>query len=175
MDFGGDDITRCFFSLLLRTNFPYKECCINDYLDWRLLQDLKESLCHLNQDDDGYKVESFRVSRPDSHEREYQLHIGDESIVAPLAAFFPSMFGFPDGGDRMVRGAETYASDCSDVFDDEFIAQTRWKQDLVTTYSSQNLHSTVRLCGDAFSVDESDVTEAEGSGGGRLRRRSDGR
>ena len=75
-------------------------------------------------------MESFRVSRPSSQSAEFELHVGDESIVAPLAAFFPGVFGF-DETDQRVRVAESYRSDCSDVFDEDYVAQTRWKQDVV--------------------------------------------
>ena len=50
LHYGGNDITRCFFWLLKKTNFPYKECNpYNDKLDAYLLKELKETFCHLNQ------------------------------------------------------------------------------------------------------------------------------
>lgn len=70
------------------------------------------------------------MSRPSSQTLEFELHVGDENIVAPLAAFFPSLFGFEESEQR-VRVAESYRSDYSDAFDEEYVAQSRGKQDMV--------------------------------------------
>ena len=47
--FGGADITRCFHWLLTRCGLPYRDCRLSSRLDALLLQELKESHCHLEQ------------------------------------------------------------------------------------------------------------------------------
>lgn len=49
LGYGGSDVTRTFFWLLQRAGFPYRECQLNNRLDCQLLQQLKETLCHLEQ------------------------------------------------------------------------------------------------------------------------------
>ncbi len=47
--YGGSDVTRCFFWLMQRAGFPYRDCQLSNKLDCMLLQQLKESFCHLDQ------------------------------------------------------------------------------------------------------------------------------
>lgn len=47
--YGGSDVTRTFFWLLQRAGFPYRDCQLANKLDCQLLQQLKETLCHLEQ------------------------------------------------------------------------------------------------------------------------------
>ena len=47
--YGGSDVTRCFFWLLQRAGFPYRECQLTNRMDCMLLQQLKETFCHLDQ------------------------------------------------------------------------------------------------------------------------------
>lgn len=42
LNFGGDDITQFFFSLLMRNGFPYRDADITRWYDWTVLEDLKE-------------------------------------------------------------------------------------------------------------------------------------
>lgn len=47
--YGGSDVTRTFFWLLQRAGFPYRDCQLSNRLDCQLLQQLKETFCHLDQ------------------------------------------------------------------------------------------------------------------------------
>ena len=49
MEYGGSDISRCFHWLLTRAGLPYKQCDVTDRMDTLLLQELKETYCHLDQ------------------------------------------------------------------------------------------------------------------------------
>ena len=49
MQYGGADITGRFHWLLTRCGFPYAECRLNNRMDARLMQELKETYCHLEQ------------------------------------------------------------------------------------------------------------------------------
>jgi len=84
LKFGGSDVTRCFYWLLQRTSFPYKECDINDKLDIYLLQDLKETFCHLSLDIPVGQIHEFQVYRPQKRGLLYQIKLGDEPLQAPI-------------------------------------------------------------------------------------------
>ena len=49
MEYGGCDISRCFHWLMTRAGLPYKNCDVTDRMDALLLQELKETYCHLDQ------------------------------------------------------------------------------------------------------------------------------
>lgn len=101
-------MTRCFFWLMQRAGFPYRECQLGSRLDCMLLQQLKETFCHLDQvclhvphaiDTKGifaYKISSierlfkqdicglqdheFRTRFPESPVILYQVRLGDEKL-----------------------------------------------------------------------------------------------
>uniref|UniRef100_A0A8C9L7T6 Actin related protein 8 n=1 Tax=Pavo cristatus TaxID=9049 RepID=A0A8C9L7T6_PAVCR len=47
--YGGSDVSRCFYWLMQRAGFPYRDCQLTNKLDCLLLQHLKETFCHLDQ------------------------------------------------------------------------------------------------------------------------------
>ena len=49
MEYGGCDISRSFHWLMTRAGLPYKNCDVTDRMDALLLQELKETYCHLDQ------------------------------------------------------------------------------------------------------------------------------
>ena len=49
MEYGGSDINRAFYWLMARSQFPYKECNLANRIDALLLQELKETYCHMEQ------------------------------------------------------------------------------------------------------------------------------
>lgn len=77
LEYGGSDITRLLLWLLQKCSFPYKDCNLNDPIDFQLLNTLKEK-CHLNVDICGAQEHSFQVSRPGCPLLEYTLQFGDE-------------------------------------------------------------------------------------------------
>lgn len=42
-------MSRCFYWLMQRAGFPYRDCQLTNKLDCLLLQHLKETFCHLDQ------------------------------------------------------------------------------------------------------------------------------
>ena len=49
MEYGGSDVTRCFHWLLQRSGFNPKEIDLNKITDCLIMQEMKESYCHLDQ------------------------------------------------------------------------------------------------------------------------------
>ncbi|XP_067938587.1 actin-related protein 8-like [Watersipora subatra] len=126
--YGGRDITRTFSWLLDHIAFPYIDCQPDDnVLDALLLQELKHSYCHMDTDGAGTEEIHFQVRPPGKKITKYSMHVGDERIVATLAVFWPEMFGLK-GSNLLLNGAYK-DNDPTDVFDSDYILQTRSKQE----------------------------------------------
>lgn len=49
LDFGGDDITEFLHTLLIRTNFPYRDADLSRWADYTLMEELKERMVVLSE------------------------------------------------------------------------------------------------------------------------------
>jgi len=81
--------------------------------------------------------------RPSQKVVGYSVRMGDERILAPLAAFFPDMFGLT--GDDLCRRTAKYVSDPTDPNDDDYLERTMSRHELVRalhTIISQSVSST---------------------------------
>jgi len=76
-------------------------------------------------------VEEVEISprRPSHEVVTYLMRIGDERILAPLAAFFPDMFGLQ--GDGLFSKAAKFVSDPTDPNDDDYLERTMSRHELV--------------------------------------------
>ncbi|XP_028395260.1 actin-related protein 8-like [Dendronephthya gigantea] len=123
LQYGGNDITRCFFWLLKKMNFPYKECDpYNNKLDVYLLKELKETFCHLNQEIPAGQIHEFQVHRPGVKPLLYELKLGDEVMQAPMAMFYPQLFGIV--GEILVKKPSLQYDDPEDLFDDKQLLES---------------------------------------------------
>ncbi|XP_053576718.1 actin-related protein 8 [Bombina bombina] len=125
--YGGSDVTRCLFWLMQRAGFPYRECQLSNKLDCLLLQHLKETYAHLDQDICGLKDHEFQVRHPDSPALLYQLRLGDEKLQAPMALFYPATFGI--AGQKMTSLQHRSHGDPEDPHDEHYLLSTQSKQD----------------------------------------------
>ncbi|KAF9911550.1 actin-like protein arp8 [Linnemannia zychae] len=91
LKYGGDDITRCFAALVNRTGFPYQELDLSQTYDWRLMEELKEKWCTMNEADLTVQVYSFFVRRPEKQTEKYQVKVYDEVALSPMCLFFPGV------------------------------------------------------------------------------------
>ncbi|KAI0239859.1 Actin-related protein 8 [Lamellibrachia satsuma] len=130
MEYGGCDISRCFHWLITRAGFPYKHCNITDRMDALLLQELKETYCHLDQDLVGTSDVHIQVRPPGCHIVSYTMQLADERLLAPMAIFHPDMFDLPRAA-HVLRVAEKYRSDPSDPHDDDYLVQTQSRHEQV--------------------------------------------
>ncbi|KAM4022598.1 actin-related protein 8 [Anomaloglossus baeobatrachus] len=125
--YGGSDVTRCFFWLMQRAGFPYRECQLSNRLDSLLLQQLKETYTHLDQDVCGLQDHEFQVRHPDSPALLYQMRLGDEKLQAPMALFYPATFGIV--GQKMTYLQHRSQGDPEDPHDEHYLLATQSKQD----------------------------------------------
>ncbi|KAG0056438.1 actin-like protein arp8 [Gryganskiella cystojenkinii] len=91
LKYGGDDITRCFSALVQRTGFPYEDLDLAQTYDWRLMEDLKEKWCTMNEADLTVQVYSFFVRKPEHQTEKYQVKVYDEVAISPMCLFFPGV------------------------------------------------------------------------------------
>jgi actin-related protein 8 len=92
LKYGGDDITRCFAALVNRTGFPYQELDLSQTYDWRLMEELKEKWCTMNEADLTVQVYSFFVRRPEKQTEKYQVKVYDEVALSPMVTSASIMF-----------------------------------------------------------------------------------
>ncbi|XP_064474750.1 actin-related protein 8-like isoform X2 [Ornithodoros turicata] len=123
MEYGGADITHLFHYLLLKNGFPYTECNYENFPDAMLLQELKESMCHVNLDICGARERSFQVKHPSKPLIEYKIKVGDECLIAPLALFRPDILGLT--GPKQVRVQHRNPGDPEDPHDENYLIQTQ--------------------------------------------------
>uniref|UniRef100_A0A672GQ90 Uncharacterized protein n=1 Tax=Salarias fasciatus TaxID=181472 RepID=A0A672GQ90_SALFA len=128
--YGGSDVTRTFFWLLQRAGFPYRDCQLSNRLDCQLLQQLKETFCHLNQDISGLQDHEFQTRFPEAPALLYQVRLGDEKLQAPMGLFYPTTFGIV--GQKMTSLQYRSQGDSEDPHDEHYLLATQSKQDQVT-------------------------------------------
>ncbi|XP_054834793.1 actin-related protein 8 [Eublepharis macularius] len=125
--YGGSDVSRCFYWLMQRAGFPYRDCQLAKKTDCLLLQHLKETFCHLDQDLSGLQDHEFQVRHPDSPALLYQLRLGDEKLQAPMALFYPATFGIV--GQKMTSLQQRSQGDPEDPHDEHYLLATQSKQE----------------------------------------------
>uniref|UniRef100_A0AAX7SJI0 Actin-related protein 8 n=1 Tax=Astatotilapia calliptera TaxID=8154 RepID=A0AAX7SJI0_ASTCA len=125
--YGGSDVTRTFFWLLQRAGFPYRDCQLSNRLDCQLLQHLKETFCHLDQDISGLQDHEFQTRFPEAPALLYQVRLGDEKLQAPMGLFYPTTFGIV--GQKMSSLQFRSQGDSEDPHDEHYLLATQSKQD----------------------------------------------
>lgn len=135
--YGGSDITRLFYFLIqkvwqpfinphvshpiyiiIQTNFPYSKCTAESRLDGVLIQQLKESVCHLDATIWGVREYHFSVMSPlPGRLLDYKIKLSDEGIIAAMSVFFPGAFCLPNSTSLM-NGQEPQTLDREDVLEE---------------------------------------------------------
>jgi actin-related protein 8 len=129
LKFGGGDVTQCFFWLLQKVSFPYKECNPKIIQDAVLLNHLKETSCHLNMNICGSQEKSFVINRPDQTPSRYVLQVADELLIAPLSIFYTDLLKLTLGNtsrENIVQIQKTLGQDIDseDCFNAEFLRES---------------------------------------------------
>lgn len=92
-----------------QTGFPYQGCRADSCLDGVLLQQLKESVCHMDATQCGIHDYQFSVmSKTPGELLDYEIKLSDEALLAPMGVFFPSSFCLPDNR-RLMAGEHARA------------------------------------------------------------------
>lgn len=81
------------------------------------------------QDVQGIAETEVVLRRPSQRVVKYSVRVGDERILAPLSVFYPDMLGLK--GDHLFQKPEKFQSDPSDPYDDDYLAQTMSRHEMV--------------------------------------------
>lgn len=92
LDYGGDDITRLFITLLLQNQFPYREINLNDVNDLRLATELKEKYVTFQDADVAIQVYNFMVRKANQLTEKYEFKVFDEVMISAMGLFYPQLF-----------------------------------------------------------------------------------
>uniref|UniRef100_A0A8C6TNR7 Actin related protein 8 n=1 Tax=Neogobius melanostomus TaxID=47308 RepID=A0A8C6TNR7_9GOBI len=168
LSYGGSDVTRTLLWLLQRAGFPYRDCQLSNRLDCQLLQTLKETFCHLDQDISGLQDHEFQTRFPEAPALLYQIRLGDEKLQAPMGLFYPSTFGIV--GQKMSSLQHRSQGDSEDPYDEHYLLSTQSKQEQ-SSKSAADRKALSRPGGaegdsaQAGSADLSELPRACGAGG----------
>uniref|UniRef100_A0A3Q3X7J4 Uncharacterized protein n=1 Tax=Mola mola TaxID=94237 RepID=A0A3Q3X7J4_MOLML len=161
--YGGSDVTRTFFWLLQRAGFPYRDCQLSNRLDCQLLQHLKETFCHLDQDISGLQDHEFQTRFPEAPAFLYQVRLGDEKLEAPMGLFYPTSFGIV--GQKMTSLQYRSQGDTEDPHDEHYLLATQSKQDTVTQIHPQSDYLKGRTKGGEMELGPTQGECLMGAGG----------
>ncbi|XP_033825828.1 actin-related protein 8 [Periophthalmus magnuspinnatus] len=168
LGYGGADVTRTLLWLLQRAGFPYRDCELSSRLDCVLLQQLKETFCHLDQDICGLMDHEFQTRFPEAPALLYQIRLGDEKLQAPMGLFYPSTFGIV--GQKMTSLQHRSQGDAEDPYDEHYLLSTQSKQDQ-SSKSAADRKSLARPGGaegdmsiPGASADQSEMPRASSAG-----------
>ncbi len=104
--------------IYLQTNFPYSMCTTESRLDGVLIQQLKETVCHLDATIWGVREYHFSVMSPlPGRLLDYKIKLSDEGIMAAMGVFSPGAFCRP-GNISLMNGQEPQTSDREDLLEE---------------------------------------------------------
>uniref|UniRef100_A0A336MA12 Actin-related protein 8 n=1 Tax=Culicoides sonorensis TaxID=179676 RepID=A0A336MA12_CULSO len=126
LPFGGADITQCYYWLLKKCGFPFKECNDTVQRDAMLLHSLKETNCHLDLNLCGSIERYFKIYPCNQLPLQYTIQCGDESLVAPLSVFHPELLGITGRkkAQAIIQKTSAINPDPEDPFDAEYLRET---------------------------------------------------
>ncbi|XP_014790485.2 actin-related protein 8 [Octopus bimaculoides] len=154
MDYGGSDITRCFQWLLTKSGFNPQHLKITDIVDTRLIQEFKETYCHMDQQQDGVYEYNIHIKKPQSLIIKYNsVKLGDECVLAPLSLFFNDMLALQ--GSQLCHTQQRYEGDSDDPHDDFYLLQTQSQQQqaarLNAARKKENVEASLNQLDTSFS------------------------
>jgi len=170
MEYGGSDVSRLFHSLLARCGVALPQVKLSSPGDVVQLQALKETQCHLDQDQSGITQHSLEIHKPDKIKYKYCVKLGDEPILAPMALFRPMAFGLL--GSHLIHTQARNEGDADDPYDDDYLKRTQrhtWAgrvagskkddPDMSRDASEQNLSQLDDLANEGMDDDSNDVPD----------------
>ncbi|XP_005093366.1 actin-related protein 8 [Aplysia californica] len=170
MEYGGSDVSRLFHSLLARCGVALPEVNLTCPGDVVQLQALKETCCHLDQDQSEISQHALEIHKPDKFVMKYNVKLGDEPILAPMALFRPMAFGLL--GQHLIHVQGRNEGDADDPHDEDYLRQTQrqsWagrlagskkdESEMSRETSEQNLSQLDDLTNGPLDEDSNDVPD----------------
>ncbi|KAI9321611.1 hypothetical protein BX666DRAFT_1004520 [Dichotomocladium elegans] len=154
---GGDDITKTFASFLLANQFPYNSVDLNKAYGWRLMEELKEKWCTMNEADISVQVYDFFVRVPRQPTKKYQCKVYDEVFLAPLCLVYPAILNAKEKTKNSKVWASTNVLD--DITDETSTPQTT----IPTVWKQQQTEASLDMSPASTSIAINGSTSAERS------------
>lgn len=92
LKYGGYDVTETFLKMMLYDRFPYQEINLRRRYDFLLAEELKIKHCTMSQADISVQLYQFHLRAPNQPTRKYQFKTYDETILAPMGFYDPTIF-----------------------------------------------------------------------------------
>jgi actin-related protein 8 len=100
LKYGGWDVTELFIKMMLVDQFPYEDINLKRRYDYLLAEELKEKFCTMNEAEVTQQTFDFHLRVANQDTRKYQFKTYDETMLAPLGVYFPTIF---DNADKLER------------------------------------------------------------------------
>jgi actin-related protein 8 len=92
LKYGGADVTETFIKMMLYDHFPYAEINLNRRYDFLLAEELKKTVCTMNEASVSVQLLDFHLRVSGQDTRKYTFKAYDEVLLAPMGYFQPSIF-----------------------------------------------------------------------------------
>lgn len=113
LKFGGQDMTETFVKMMLHDHFPYADINLRRRHDFLLAEELKKSICTMNEASVSPQVFEFHLRVAGQDTRKYTFKAFDEVHLAPMGVFEPAIF---ENSDK-IRGRRTLIDRSVDIYD----------------------------------------------------------
>ncbi|KAK3679286.1 Actin-like protein arp8 [Recurvomyces mirabilis] len=92
LKYGGYDVTEAFVRMMLFDRFHYSDFNLMRRHDYLLAEELKAQFTTMSDEDISVKLFDFHLRAHGQQTRKYNFKIYDESMLAPLGFFRPTIF-----------------------------------------------------------------------------------
>lgn len=113
LKYGGADVTEAFIKMMLYDHFPYADINLWRRYDFLLAEELKKNICTMNEANVTVQVHDFHLRVAGQDTRKYTFKAYDESHLAPMGLFQPSIF---DNSEKL-KGRRTLIDRSVDIYD----------------------------------------------------------
>ncbi|OKL57092.1 hypothetical protein UA08_07571 [Talaromyces atroroseus] len=116
LKYGGFDITETFIKMMLYDHFPYADINLRRRYDFLLAEELKKTICTMNESGVSTQVFDFHLRISGQDTRKYMFKAYDEIHLAPMGYFQPAIFSAGGDGDKL-QGRRKLLPRSLDIYD----------------------------------------------------------
>ncbi|PYH90809.1 putative chromatin remodeling complex subunit [Aspergillus ellipticus CBS 707.79] len=113
LKFGGSDVTETFIRMMLHDHFPYSEINLWRRYDYLLAEELKKTICTMNEASVSVQVFDFHLRVAGQDTRKYSFKAYDEVHLAPMGYFQPTIFD----NSQKLKGRRKLIGRSVDIYD----------------------------------------------------------
>ncbi|XP_046542630.1 actin-related protein 8-like [Haliotis rubra] len=159
MEYGGSDVTRCFRWMLRKSGVPLPEVDLSIPTDILLMQELKESFCHMDVDRSGIVNQFLQIRQPQKPIIKFNLRLADELLLSPLGMLYPDMFAVQ--GQQLVRVQTRFDGDPVDPHDESYLRQTQRAQRDLAKLGSKKENQESRDVTESSQLEDTQLSHSQ--------------